>query len=160
MATLAEVLSRHRDISKETLQTLCLGVDSNLVLIPLKLNADGSLPVSSSDDIPTKIENGIVVNVLPAVDTILKTYTVPIGKKATILSSCFSGSGYGTFTLKYDGVNIGQTEINYFRRVSFWTQKLNLVAGESLSVYVKNNSPHLKESNDFEVWIYIREENV
>ena len=97
-------------------------------------------------------------SVLPDTEVVLFTYTVPVGKKLTILNGNGSSDGDAVWRIVEDGTTkLKLRNAHQDRNVSLLTP-FELVAGAVLTVYGKNVTIE-GETNEIGVWLHVSEVN-
>jgi len=156
VATLNSVLVQHRDISKETLQTLLVGVDSSLTLRVVQIGSDNGLMISADSVTPSAVKHGVFADVLPAAEELLLEYEVPLGNKATFFRACFTGSGIGRFRVEQNGADVWEGASSYFERSAEFSQRFDLAENVTLKFFARNETIS-SNSNTYKVFAYLRE---
>lgn len=97
-------------------------------------------------------------SVLPNTEVVLFTYTVPVGKKLTILNGNGSSDGDAVWRIVEDGTTkLKLRNAHQDRNVSLLTP-FELAAGAVLTVYGKNVTIE-GETNEIGVWLHVSEVN-
>lgn len=100
--------------------------------------------------------NGIT-SVPSGVETTILTYTVPVGKTASLRLSEMSGTNIGTFNL-YLGATLINRKRTFFGELNtnmeFTNKGYSLTAGQTISLKILHNRPFI---GDFEANLQIRE---
>lgn len=116
------------------------------------------LPVTAFEEAYTNIYSFNAISaVASGIETTILTYTVPIGKTASIRLSEISGTNIATFNL-YVGVTLINRKRTFFGNLNTSMQFLNkgytLTAGQVVSLRVIHNRPF---AGNFEANLQIRE---
>jgi hypothetical protein len=97
-------------------------------------------------------------SVLPDTEVVLFTYTVPVGKKLTILNGNGSSDGDAVWRIVEDGTTkLKLRNAHQDRNVALLTP-FELAAGAVLTVYGKNVTIE-GETNEIGVWLHVSEVN-
>lgn len=155
MATLSDVLAKHRDISKEVSPALVVGMDSNNQLVTLQIDASGGLLIA-----PALVANKRLTGEEFLVDAGdskgLINYTVPVGKAFHFLCGEATSNGDAEWLVELNSTRLLLARNSYMRRNVPILVPIRLDAGETLTVTGTNMS-FQSSKNDLSVWIYGKE---
>jgi hypothetical protein len=118
----------------------------------------GDYSQSQADlDSVNRVLPGVSLNLAPLVESAIIEYTIPPGYRWRSLGGSLGGNGVGRFQIWKDGALVDIKRSSYFQRTVNFPSGLQFFAGEVLRVIVRNDSI-VEEANDYEAFLYFREE--
>lgn len=106
-----------------------------------------------------RILSGFSFDLLPLAESIILEYTVPVGVRLRSLGATLGGTGQGRFQLWRGPAILDMDRTSYDRRKGSFQAGLEFFGGDILRVVVRNDTI-VSEANDYEVFMYFREELV